>query len=110
MLARLFPKYERNCKNKLSNNLNAYIKHMHEIDTKKLSFPLLISDIGKVEKWNNLSINVFTPTSSDDIVPLRISDQQDRVPVERIIYLHYISSGEESYYCLITNLASLCRS
>ena len=83
---------------------------MHEIDTKNLSFPLQISDIGKLEKWNNLSINVFTPTSSDDIVPLRISDQQDKVPKERIIDLLYISSGDESHYCLITNLASLCRS
>ena len=66
--------------------------------------------MGKLEKWNNLAINVFTSTLSDDIVPLRISDQNEGVAKERIIDLLYIANGDKTHFCLITNLASLCRS
>ena len=86
------------------------MEHMHTFDAKHLSFPWLISDIGKLEKWNNLSFNVFTVTSSDDIVPLRISDQHEGIPAELIIDLIYIANGDETHYCLITNLWSLYRS
>ena len=110
MLAYLFPKNNKNCRRQISNNPRDYVEHMNKIDTKHLSFPLLISDIGKLEKWNNLSINVFTPSSSDDIVPFRISEQLEGVPADRIIDLLYIANGDKTHYCLITNLSSLCRS
>ena len=109
-LSTSFSKNRKNCRKDTSNNPKDYEEHIDKIDTKHLSFPLLISDIGKLEKWNNLSINVFTPTSSDDIVPLRISDEQEGIPAERIIDLLYIANGNDTHYCLITNLSSLCRS
>ena len=80
----------------ISSNPRDYKEHIDKIDTKYLTFPLLISDIGKIEKWNNLSINVFTPTSSDDIVPLRISDQQEGIPAEHIIDLLYIANCNDT--------------
>ena len=103
ILARLFPKNKEKCRNYKSSNPKDYEEHIDKIDTKYLSFPLLISDIEKLEKWNNLSITVFTPTSSDDIVPLRISDQQEGIPAERLIGLLYIANGNDTHYCLITN-------
>ena len=59
ILARLFPKNKENCRKHISNNPRDYKEHIDKINTKYLSFPLLISVIGKLEKWNNLSINMF---------------------------------------------------
>ena len=107
ILARLFPKHTSNNRSHLVANPEAYREHEHKIDMKGIDFPVKISDLGKVEKRNNLSLNVFTTTSKQQIVPLRISEQYG-VPKERIIDLLYIANGTHTHYCLITNLAGLC--
>ena len=74
-----------------------------------IQFPLRISDVGKLEKLNDLCINIFTlDNNNTNIIPIRISDRE-RVNEERNIDLLYIVNGERSHYCLITNLAKLCR-
>ena len=79
---------------------------MDEIDTGDLQFPLRISDIGKLERLNNLSINVFTLTSKSHVIPVRISDRKE-VPKERVINLLYVVHELNTHYCLITNIAGM---
>lgn len=79
---------------------------MDEINTGDLPFPLRVSDIGKLERLNNLSINVFTLSTKADIIPIRISNQKE-VPKERIIDLLYVVHELNTHYCLITNIAGM---
>ena len=107
ILAKLFPKHIQNNKKNLNTNPAAYREHEHEIDMTGVDFPLKIDDVGKVEKRNNLAINIFTLSSKMQVVPRRISEQYE-VPKERIVDLLYLVNGTHSHYCLITNLAGLC--
>ena len=86
ILAHLYPKYRDSEKRYRNNKPTAYEEHKDEIDTGDLQFPLRISDIGKLERLNNLSINVFTLTTKSHVIPVRISNQKE-VPKERVIDL-----------------------
>lgn len=104
ILAHLYPKYTHHFR---STNPAAYKEHMDEINTGDLQFPLRVSDIGKLERLNNLSINVFTLSTKADIIPIRISNQKE-VPKERTIDLLYVVHELNTHYCLITNIAGMC--
>ena len=114
IIAHLFPKYDNNGTNangqryQRSSNPNDYIEHENEINTTDIQFPLHISAVGKLEKMNGLAINVFSIDGKANIVPIRISEEID-VCKERTIDLLCVVYGTQSHYCLITNLAGLCR-
>ena len=101
ILAHLFPKYTGHQRH---YKPNAYREHMDEIDTGDLQFPLRIRDIGKLERLNNLSINVFSLDHKSHVIPIRISKEKE-VPKERVIDLLYIAKELSTHYCLITNIA-----
>ena len=103
ILAHLYPKYTHHFR---SAKPDSYREHMDEIDTGDLQFPLRISDIGKLERLNNLSINVFTITTQSHVIPVRISNQKE-VPKERVIDLLYVVQELNTHYCLITNIAGM---
>ena len=108
ILAWLFPKYHSNGRRK--NKPNAYQVHEKEINVTGIDFPLRIIDVGKLEKLNDLCINIFSlDEKNSNIIPIRISDRE-LVNRDRVIDLLYIVNGERSHYCLITDLARLCRS
>ena len=106
ILAHLYPKYKDSAGEHRNNKPTAYEEHKDEIDTGDLQFPLRISDIGKLERLNNLSINVFTLTTKSHVIPVRISNQKE-VPKERVIDLLYVVHELNSHYCLITNIAGM---
>ena len=81
ILAHLFPKYCNNVHKYCETDPQAYKEHEHEIVTKDLSFPLKISDIVKLERWNNLSINVFSIDKFTNLIPIGILDAN--VPIDR---------------------------
>ena len=106
ILAHLYPKYKDSARGFRSANPNAYKEHMDDINTGDLQFPLRISDIGKLERLNNLSINVFTLSAKSHVIPVLISNEKE-VPKERVIDLLYIVHELNSHYCLITNIAGM---
>ena len=77
---------------------------MDEINTGDLQFPLRIRDIGKMERLNNLNINVYSLDHKSHVIPIRISKEKE-VPKERVIDLLYIEHELNTHYCLITNIA-----
>ena len=104
ILAHLFPKYRDSAEKRRHNNPNAYIADMDEIDTGDLQFPLRIRDIGKLERLNNLNINVYSLYCKSHVIPIRISKEKD-VPENRVIDLLYVEHELNTHYCLITNIA-----
>ena len=71
ILAHLFPKYRTDERRQFTPH--AYREHMDEIDTGDLKFPLRIRDIGKLERLNNLNINVYSLDHKSHVIPIRIS-------------------------------------
>ena len=86
------------------NKPSAYEEHKDEINTGDIQFPLRIRDIGKLERLNNLSINVFSLDYKSHVIPIRISDEKE-VPKDRVIDLLYVVKELQTHYCLITNIA-----
>ena len=109
ILAHLFPKHNRNDQASRISNPRAYEEHLNDINTDNVQFPLQIRDVGKLEYLNNLSVNIFTLDSKARVIPIRISNKNDSVDENRVIDLLYIVNGVNTHYCLITNLAGLCR-
>ena len=79
---------------------------MDDLQTGDLQFPLRIRDIGKLERMNNLIINVFSLDHKSHVIPIRISKEKE-VPKERVIDLLYIVHELNTHYCLITNIAGM---
>ena len=109
ILAKLFPKYVSAQQTCLSNNPIHYHTHENDIDVSDIEFPLQINDITKIEKKNNLAINVFTIDEKQNIIPLRITNHNINHNKRRIIDLLYLSNNGLSHYYLITDLEKLCK-
>ena len=99
ILASLFPA------NKDKQRVTKYKEYENEINMKGIEYPVSIKDIPKVEKQNNLSINVFAledQTNKQSLHPVYISNVESK----NVIDLLYIESNENTHYCLIKNLNS----
>ena len=77
----------------------------NEINMEGIEYPISLKDISKVEKQNNLSINVFAfekQKRKHSLYPVYVSN----IESENIIDLLYIESNENTHYCLIKDLDS----
>ena len=99
--AHLFPKFTHHGR---QSNPKAYENNIKDIDTGDLQFPLRICDVGRLERLNNLSINVYSLDHKSHVIPIRIS-KENEVPKERVIDLLYVVKELKTHYCLITNIA-----
>lgn len=82
-----------------------YKAYENEINMKGIEYPVSIKDIPKVEKQNNLSINVFAlenQTNKQSLYPVYVSN----IESENVVDLLYIESNENTHYCLIKDLDS----
>ena len=88
---------------KKPHELRHYRKHKDELKMQDVSFPTPISDIAKIERQNNISINVFGFHQKNDIYPLhRTADMK-----ERHVNLLLITDGDKRHYCHIRNFSRL---
>lgn len=62
-----------------------------------------VNDIPKVEKLNNLAINVFS-NDTNSIIPVHISKKSTSVSENRIIDLFLIKNEDRMHYCLVKNI------
>lgn len=79
-----------------------YKKYSNELDFNGIDFPVEITKIPKIEKMNNLAINVFT-NDEKQIIPLYLSKQKE-IPENKIIDLFLIKNKDKSHYCWIKNI------
>ncbi|CAH1646013.1 unnamed protein product [Spodoptera littoralis] len=98
------------CKN--VDRVASYAIHGNKLKFTGISFPVKIADISKVEKLNNISINVFGLEYNKEkrcnsvVGPLYLT--KCRTPNH--INLLYISNGTNNHYCYIKNLSRLVSS
>ena len=82
-----------------------YAPYEHLLNMSDIDYPVRIKDISKVEKQNNININVFALDNQKDkqsIYPVYVSNVQS----ENIVDLLYIEENENTHYCLIKDLDS----
>ena len=82
-----------------------YKPYENAINMEGIEYPVSIKDIPKVEKQNNISINVFALEDQKDkqsLYPVYISDSKS----ENIVDLLYVEENENTHYCLIKDLDS----
>lgn len=92
-----------------SQRVSSYIKHQNKLNFSDISFPVKITDIHRVEKLNEISINVFglhyNENSKTNEVNGPLYFTKCRKPTH--INLLYISRGSQGHYCYIKNLSRL---
>lgn len=82
-------------------HVEQYLQYEQEVNMNGITYPVTISQIGKVENQNeNISVNVFT-YENDGIVPLRITEKYNSLHHINLLWLKY---EENSHYCLISDL------
>ena len=89
--------------NENANRVTKYQPYEHELNMAGVSYPTPLHDISKIEKNNNLSINVIGYDATDGLYPLRIT----RDIKERHVNLLLITEEDKSHYCLIRNFSAL---
>jgi len=80
-------------------------KQAERLEWDVMEFPVCLQDIGKFEKSNDLSVNVFG-YKKGYVYPLMVSSKQR----ERVVDLLLISDDEKQHYCLIKSLSRLLAS
>lgn len=99
ILSKLYPASDH------KDRVTKYEKYEDKINMKGIEYPVQIKDISKVEKQNNLCINVFAledQKHKHSLYPIHISNSKS----ETLIDLLYTESNENSHYCLIKDLDS----
>lgn len=92
-----------------ANRTSSYIRNESKLNFDGIQFPVKLKDMTKVEKQNNISINVFgleynKNTKKNDIVgPLYFTKSRKQTHVN----LLYIANGSNGHYCFIRNMSRL---
>lgn len=82
------------------NNVSNYKKYEHSLNLSGIDFPVSLSHVGKFEKQNNLSINVFG-CEEGKVFPLYLTKMNNGLTEINLLYL---TTENNSHYCLIKNL------
>jgi len=88
---------------RVANRVTSYQQYEDTINMTGVSFPTPVGDIPKIEKNNNLSINIFGYDAVDKIYPLYRSKTFAEQPVNLLL----IKDENKSHYCLIKNFSRL---
>jgi hypothetical protein len=81
-----------------SERLNHYQQYKDKLDFTGIEFPVTVDKIGKFERQNNISVNVFG--FKDVLFPLHITKEHFDTHVNLLLY----SQGTTRHYCLIKDL------
>ena len=98
-----------------TNRTNIYSYRRHADKIKISKFPVAISDIPKIEKDNNIAINVYkcptTIESLDEIHPIYYSKQMPSIKRINLLYIYEPREGDftpqTGHYILITKFHTL---
>ena len=98
-----------------TQRVSKYKQYENDLNFDGINFPIKIKDIPKIEKMNNLSINVLS-NEQKEIIPIYVSKQK-HIPYEEIIDLFLIKNEDtedspevvsnDSHYCWIKNINRL---
>ncbi|XP_072931917.1 uncharacterized protein [Epargyreus clarus] len=92
-----------------SNRVSSYSMHSNKLNFNGISFPVKLSDVPKIEKLNNISINIFgleynrEKKIHDVIGPLIMTKFRKSVHIN----LLYLKKGLNAHFCYIKNMSRL---
>lgn len=97
--------------NKNPDRVSSYSMHCNKLKFDGVSFPVKLSDMSKVEKLNNISINVFglefdkINKTHSVVGPLYFTKCRKSIHVNLLL----LSSERNNHYCYIKNMSRLVR-
>ena len=91
-LANMFPA------DKDPQRVTKYIKHIHKLDYSGVTFPVKQTQYEKIEKQNNINVNVFGHENGETY-PIHISRGHN----SQVLNLLLLTEGEKWHYVLIKN-------
>ena len=87
--------------------VNKYM-HFKELNLTGVEFPTPLSQMPKVERLNNLAINVFGYSQQAGIHPLYLSKDHTRDPINLLMITEVKDGKVFSHYCWIRDFNRLC--
>ena len=87
--------------------VNKYM-HFKELRFSGVDFPVPLSQMPKVERLNNLAINVFGYSKQAGIHPLYLSKDHTRDPINLLMITEVKDGKTISHYCWIKDFDKLC--
>ena len=85
-----------------------YKQHENELNFAGVGFPVTLKDIPKVEKQNNLTINVFGYSQQAGIHPLYLTNDLDHEPINLLLLTEVKDGKIISHYSWIKDFNRLC--
>ena len=73
-----------------------------------INWPATLKDVQKVEKQNNLAINVFGYSDNAGIHPLYLSTSENASPINLLLITQVNDGVSTSHFCWIKNFNRLC--
>lgn len=104
LLSALYPQPNNYC-----NRVTVYMRYENQLNFTGISFPVKLVDIHKVERLNDISINVFSleynaNTKTHQVIgPVYFTKARKSTHIN----LLYITNGNNGHYCYIKNLSRL---
>ena len=99
--------YRKSGRDDHSNRVSNYIEHSDKLNFDGVSWPCTISEIPKIEKLNNIRINVYGYDCDlkTGVYPVYISPRND----SRVASLLLVDNGYNQHYVVIKSLDALVR-
>ena len=103
LLSSLYPAHDN------PHRVSKYKDHENELNLTGVGFPVTLKDIPKVEKQNNLTINVFGYSQRPGIHPLYLTNDLDHEPINLLLLTEVKDGKIISHYSWIKDFNRLCQ-
>ena len=90
------------------HRVSKYKQYENELNFAVVGFPTPLSQMPKVERLNNLAINVFGYSKQAGIHPLYLSKDHTRDPINLLMITEVKDGKTKSHYCWIRDFNRLC--
>ncbi|XP_043287506.1 uncharacterized protein [Venturia canescens] len=91
-----------------SDRTSSYLHYSTIFDFRGINFPMTLDQIGRFEKMNNLSINVYSE-NKEVILPVRVSKEKKERHIN-LLYIEDVSGCGIGHFAWIKNLSRLVNS
>ena len=91
------------------DRVSKYKPYENELNFAGVGFPVTLKDIPKVEKQNNLAINVFGYSQQAGIHPLYLTNDLDHEPINLLLLTEVKDGKFISHYSWIKDFNRLCQ-
>ena len=102
LLSSLYPAHDN------PHRVSKYKDHENELNFAGVEFPTPLSQMPKVERLNNLAINVFGYSKQAGIHPLYLTKDLTRDPINLLLITKVEDGKTNSHYCWIKDFNRLC--